>query len=250
MKKIKDNFSKQAQLYKTFRPNYPDELINYILDLVPEKKVAWDCGTGNGQVAMALAKDFKQVIATDISENQINQAEKKSNIMYKICRAEKSGLPDKYVDLITVAQAIHWFDFDVFYKEVKRVLKSSGIITVWGYGLCEIDHEIDGLINHFYNEIIGTYWDEERKLLDNRYETISFPFTKISSYGKEFIMEKNWTLKEFEGYLNTWSAVQKFIKNNQYNPIDELIEKISQFWSFKDKKKVVWPLFVKMGKLS
>src|SRR4030095_11116914 len=140
---MKDNFATQSDQYVKFRPTYPDELYQFLLPLVKTKDAAWDCGTGNGQVAQELSKHFKKVYATDISEKQIKNAIQRENIFYKVESAERTSFPDKSFDLITVAQAIHWFDFGAFYKEVERTIKPNGVLAVIGYGLLSIDEDTD-----------------------------------------------------------------------------------------------------------
>ena len=160
---MKDNFSSRSAAYAKFRPVYPQQLYNFLLPLVRIKNIAWDCGTGNGQVAQELAKHFEHVYATDLSEKQIANAIAASNIHYNVGAAEKTEFPDQSFDLITVAQAIHWFDFEKFYAEVKRVIKPEGIIAVTGYGLLAIDDAIDKVVQYFYTNVTGAYWDEEKK---------------------------------------------------------------------------------------
>ena len=163
---MKDNLSEQSEQNLQFSPTYPKELYEFLLSLVEKKDAAWDCGTGNGQVAIELAKHFKQVYATDISEKQIKNAIQCDNILYKVEAAEETSFPGKSFDLITVAQAIHWVDFDAFYKEVKRTLKPGGILAVIGYALLHIDEDTDKVITKFYKKIIGSFLDPERRYID------------------------------------------------------------------------------------
>jgi ubiquinone/menaquinone biosynthesis C-methylase UbiE len=246
MKPVQDNFSAQAGLYQKYRPVYPGELYAEILKEVKEKKKVWDCGTGNGQVAYQLASYFEQVYATDISEKQLAHGIPHPNIRYQISRAEQTHFHDKQFDLITVAQAIHWFDFELFYKEVNRTDKPGGILAIWGYGLLKIDHTTDTLIDHFYRDIVGPYWDKERRYIDEGYQTIPFSFREIP-VKKSFPMEYYWSLEELLGYLNTWSSVQQFISDQHHNPVELLRKELSGNWLMQDKKKITFPLFVRMG---
>jgi len=244
---LKDNFSKQAVNYAKYRPNYPDSLYQEILKTVDRFDKAWDVGTGNGQVAQTLSLYFKEVFATDISEKQIQQAVKKVNIQYTIAPAEHTLFPNDHFNLITVAQAIHWFKFDDFYSEVKRVAKPDATIAVWGYGLLNISKEIDAYIEAFYSKTIGPYWDSERKLIDDAYTTIPFPFEIIPT--PSFEMEYQWNLSDLEGYLNTWSSVQHYISQNGTNPVPVLINKLAALWREEELKKVTFPIFLKLGKI-
>jgi len=242
----KDLFSGHSKKYAAFRPTYPASLYDFIVKQVKETGLAWDCGCGNGQVSGDLAEKFDKVYGTDISANQIGNAVKRDNIEYLVCPAEKTPFKDQQFDLVTVGQAIHWFDIPAFCKEVRRVSKPDGVIAVWGYGLLGVDQGIDILINHFYTSVIGPYWDKERKLIDERYRTIDFPFTRIDVPHFEFSFD--WTLDELRGYISTWSAVQKYIKQNDVDPVKNLVAELRPLWG-DDRKKVSFPLFVRMGKM-
>ncbi|AFD09442.1 class I SAM-dependent methyltransferase [Solitalea canadensis] len=243
---MKDNFSKQSDLYAQFRPTYPPELYDFLLPLVPDVNTAWDCGTGNGQVAAELAGYFEKVYATDISISQLNNAVQKTNIFYSIAPAEHTSFTAQSFDLITVAQAIHWFDFNEFYKEVRRTLKPNGIIAVIGYGLLEINPKLDELINYFYTDIVGKYWDKERKYIDDNYQTIPFPFNEIPA--PKLSVSYKWNVDQLIGYLNTWSAVQHYKDKNNENPvgliIDELINRCGS-----DIFEVKFPTLLRVGKV-
>jgi ubiquinone/menaquinone biosynthesis C-methylase UbiE len=242
----KDLFSDYSKGYAAFRPGYPQALYDFILKQVKQPATAWDCACGNGQVAKDLAERFEKVYATDHSENQIANAIQKENIVYSVCAAEKTSFSEAQFDLVTVGQAIHWFDIPAFFDEVRRVVKKGGIVAVWGYSLLTVNEKIDPIINHFYTSVIGPYWDKERKLVDERYRTIDFPFTRIDVPPFDFSFQ--WTLEELHGYLTTWSSVQKFIKQNHSNPVDTLIAQIRPLWDG-ESKKVSFPLFVRMGKV-
>jgi len=243
---MKDNFSVQAKAYSQYRPYYPAEMIDYILSFITSKDVALDVATGNGQVAAALAADFKKVYATDISEQQLENATMAPNIYYSISSAEDTGFDNHQFDLVTVAQAIHWFNFDNFYTEVRRILKPDGLFAVLGYGLFSTNSHSDIILSHFYNTIVGPYWDAERKYLDENYTTIPFPFKEIEV--KRFINEFVWTFDQLIGYLTTWSAVQHYINKNNSNPIDIVYDDLKESWEQSDKK-VTFPLLLRLGKL-
>jgi SAM-dependent methyltransferase len=194
-------------------------LIDVFCDRIAERKLVWDCATGNGQVASMLSKKFAKVVATDISGEQLKRASQNENIQYKTERAENSSLPDASVDLIVVAQAIHWFDFDAFYAEAKRGLKKDGIIAVIGYPLLTTENpKLDETIRYFYRDVVGSYWDDERKFLDERYETIPFPFGEFQL--PEFEMRYRWTYEQLTGYLASWSAVARYQEKNGIHPLE------------------------------
>lgn len=244
---MKDNFSTKSDNYAKYRPQYPKAFFEYLNSMIDNKESVWDCGTGSGQIANVLSDSFKNVYATDISQSQINQAIKKINIEYTVQSAEENSFENEQFDLIVVAQAIHWFDFFKFYKEVNRTLKKNGFICVVGYGRIEISKEIDPIINNFYVNVIGSYWDIERQYIDEEYKTIPFPFREIQT--PPFFMDYYWTLEHLIGYLSTWSAVKHFISKNQYNPVDELVKELEPYWSQTNDIRVSFPLFVRLGQL-
>lgn len=245
----KDNFSTQAHLYAKFRPKYPKELYDFVLNLVESRQIAWDCATGNGQVASELANEFEQVFATDISQKQLDNAHQNAKISYTISQAEHTNFPDNIFDLVTVGQALHWFDFQQFYQEIRRVCKPNAILAVWGYGTLTIDNqEINDKMQYFYQEQIGNYWDAERHYIDEEYHSIPFEFPLIKT--STFSMNYEWTIDELEGYLNTWSSVQKYIKMHNQNPVSQFISEIKLLQENGNKLKVCFPLFLKIGRVN
>ena len=243
----KDLFSKQSGIYARYRPGYPSEIIDYILQFVSDRHTAWDCATGNGQAAFLLAPHFEVVHATDISENQLANAIQHSGIQYSISAAEKTSFEENSFDLVTVAQAYHWFDFLAFEKEVKRVLKPNGILAVWGYSLVVSDNkDLNKKLIAFYKETIGPYWDSERRYIDDHYRTIPFPYDELPP--AEFTIEQQWSLDDLSGYLNTWSSVQHFIKLNNYNPVDQLRSDLEKIWPPGQIIAFRFPLFLRLGR--
>ncbi|WP_283639497.1 class I SAM-dependent methyltransferase [Mesonia mobilis] len=242
---MKDNFSRDSHLYAKYRPTYPSALFTYIFSLLETKDQAWDCATGNGQVATQLAKEFQIVEATDISASQVEQAPKLAHIHYSIQPAEQTKFEKDQFDLITVAQAIHWFDFEKFYAEVNQTLKPNGILAVIGYGLLSISLEIDHIIHHFYNNIIGDYWDEERKYIEENYETIPFSFEEIKT--PKFEITYEWTAEDLLNYLNTWSAVKHYEKEKNESPLLLIQQQLKETWGVK-RRKVAFPVLLRVGK--
>jgi SAM-dependent methyltransferase len=242
----KDLFSGHAQVYAAFRPTYPDELYAFILSHLQNKKTAWDCATGNGQVAGHLAPHFEKVFATDISQQQLNEAKKVTNIFYSVSPAEKTDFTKNQFDLITVGQALHWFKIQEFYREVNRTLKPGGLLAIWGYALLNIEPEIDRLFVEFYSNTVGPYWDEARRLVENQYRDIPFPFELMQS--PEFYIRVSWSLHHFAGYLTSWSATQKYIHAKGTNPVDALMPEIKKLWKEHEEKHVTFPVFLKLGR--
>lgn len=246
---MKDNFSGHASSYAQFRPVYPKALYDHLLTLVNEGAYAWDCGCGNGQVAGVIADYFNRVVATDISLNQIELAVLKSNVDYRVMPAEKTDIKSGSINLVTVGQALHWFNFEEFYQEVKRVCKPDAILAVWCYNLLEINEDIDIIIGHFYANILGdSYWDPERKYIEEHYETIPFPFQDLES--PEFKIEVSWNLDQLLGYLNSWSAVQHYIKKNGTNPLEQVMDDLKKAWGNAESHKVIFPIYIRIGKVN
>jgi len=246
---FKDHFSTQAKDYSKYRPRYPQALFQYLASLVPEHDLAWDCATGNGQAALGLAPFFEKVIATDASEKQIAQATPAENVIYQVAPAEKTEIAAGSVDLITVAQALHWFEFEKFYAEARRVAKPGGLLAVWCYAFFECDLRVDPVVYDYYSNIVGPYWPPDRKLVEEEYETIPFPFKEIST--PDFFMEDAWSLNDLVGYLGTWSATQKYIEKNKKNPLIDFEPALAKVWGLADeKKRIRWKLYLKVGRLS
>lgn len=246
--KMKDNFSTQSDDYAKFRPVYSQKLIDYLISLSENQETCWDCGTGNGQLAVTLAEKFKEVHATDISQNQLDNAIKRSNIKYDKQPAEQTNFPDKHFDLITVAQAAHWFDHSRFNQEVKRTLRLNGVIALFGYGLVQVKGQAGQIIKDFYWNVTKPYWDSERDHIEARYETIPFPYQEIE-VNQNFDIVTEMTLDELTGYISTWSAVQHYIKANGHSPINQLKNDLAKSWK-NEKLKIVFPVFLRVGRVS
>ena len=247
MKEVKDIFSTQAATYASYRPVYPSELFEFILEQVDTPGIAWDCGTGNGQVANVLSSYIQKVHATDISAKQIEHAVSKNTIVYEVQRAEHTSFSDNYFDLITIGTALHWFDFETFYKEVKRVAKNDAIIAAWAYAPFRSTPAIDAVLDNFYFNIIHDYWDAERKYVDEEYKTIPFPFEEIQA--PEIHISANWTNEQFIGFLNSWSAVQHYIKKNGINPVSLIEHDVRAAWKDGELITIHFPLFIRMGRI-
>ncbi len=245
---FKDHFSKQADDYAKYRPLYPPALFAYLASQVSGHALAWDCGTGSGQAAIGLADFFDRVIATDPSEAQIRNATPHEKILYKVAPAERTDISAGSVDLITVAQALHWIDLDHFYAEARRVLKPAGVLAVWCYGLNEIVPRVDEVVQGYYRDIVGPYWPPERRLIDECYRTIPFPFAEWTP--PAFHMEANWTLGEYLGYLGTWSATQRYRKEKGSDPLVPLRAALEKVWGAPETKYIIrWPIHMRIGRV-
>ncbi|CEG60643.1 class I SAM-dependent methyltransferase [Legionella micdadei] len=249
MKDYIKHFNQQSENYLLFRPNYPAVLYDYLVHLVKDHQSAWDCGTGNGQAAVALAAYFDQVIATDINRAQLELAPKNEKIHYLCCLAESTPILDNSIDLITVAQALHWFNFDLFYDEVRRVGKPAGVIAAWCYSLGKFNSSLDEIIAKLYRDILGdNYWPAERHYIDEEYRTIPFPFKKREL--ASFTIEKEMGFSQLLGYLNTWSAIKEYQFRNQVNPINLIFKELEAAWGKLDKRhRMHWPLHLLVGSI-
>ena len=245
MKQVIDNFSTGAADYASFRPESPEGIYDFLYSHVKCFDTAWDCGTGNGQVAAKLAERFKLVYGTDISKEQLAQAQKKDNIIYLTGRAEQTSLPDNNIDLITIGQAIHWFDFGKFYAEVRRVARPGALIAAWTYTVLKLTPEVNKIIDHLYNDITHPYWDKERQLVDAGYSTIPFPFEEIAAPG--FSIVKHWNMEQLTGYLHTWSGVKHYMEKEHKNPIELILNDLKKAWGNNDRLEVRWPVYVRAG---
>jgi len=243
-----DNFSTQSKEYSFSRPTYPESLFEFLSTVTPQKNLAWDCATGNGQAAIGLSKYFKKVIASDASKNQIRHGFQRENIDYKLFPAENAELDNDSVDIVTVAQALHWFDFDKFYCNVKRVGKKDGIIAVWSYDMHKINPQIDKVTDRLDvdGEILGSYWDKETKYVKEKYKTIVFPFREISA--PAFKTTLYWNLHQLWDYMKTWSSVKKYYSENKRDPLDLVKPEVKTLWgNVLDKKEVTWNINIRAG---
>lgn len=246
---FKDLFSKQSEEYARFRPSYPQALFQYLASLVNDHHLAWDCGCGNGQAAVGLVRYFSQVVATDPSINQLKKTSGHSRILYLASTAEAVPFSGRKISLVTVAQAAHWFKLDHFYSEVKRVcIPQRSILALWCYGLAKISPEVDHVVNYYYHGL-ESYWEPERKFVEEMYTTIPFPFQEVVP--PSISMEMEWDLFDLTGYLNTWSATQAIRKGTGKNPVDEIIPELRRTWMGPPdrKKRVTWPLGLRIGKV-
>jgi SAM-dependent methyltransferase len=245
---FKDYFSKQAPEYTRYRPHYPAPLFEYLAELTIDHRLAWDCATGSGQAALGLANYFQKIIATDASDRQIANATAHDRITYIVAPAEKTEIESDSVDLIVVAQALHWFDLDEFYAEVRRVLREGGVLAVWSYSLLRISSVIDRVLDQFYTSVVGPFWPPERNFVDNKYQSIPFPFEELVA--PQFKMEARWNLDRLVGYLGTWSSVQKFKDEHNTDPIEIVIRDLRRAWGRPaHEREIRWPIHMRVGRM-
>ena len=242
-----DHFSGHASDYAQFRPDYPPALFDFLASVVPARRRAWDCATGNGQAAVPLAGRFEAVVATDASARQVEEAKRHPRVLYAVAGAEAAPLATGSVDLVTVAQALHWFDRPRFWLEADRVLVAGGVVAVWYYDLFQVSPEVDGVVDRFYREIVGPYWPPERALVEAGYHALEFPFEEIEA--PVVPMEKSWTLGDLVGYVRTWSATRRYIAARGDDPLSQIAAGLLGAWGDPGKPRVVrWDLRPRVGR--
>ncbi len=246
---FKNYFSTQAAYYAKYRPTYPPALFEYLHSITAQHNQAWDCATGNGQAALGLAPFFKHVIATDASDAQIANATKHERITYRVATAMDTNIEASSIDLVTVAQALHWFELNNFYEEVRRVSRPEGILAVWSYNLLKISPKLDQLIVGFYEDVVGEYWPPERSIVEDGYRSLHFPFKEL--HAPPFEMGAKWSLHDLLGYLRSWSATQRFIEARGVDPVIDFANELRTAWDTPEEKKlIVWPLRIRIGVVS
>ncbi len=241
---FKDHFSRSAKEYASFRPHYPPELFAWLAARAPGHAMAWDAGTGNGQAAVALAEHFDRVLATDASAQQLTQATPHARVEYRVT-AERCELPPASVDLVAVAQALHWLDRPTFWAEARRVLRPGGVVAAWCYEMHRVFPEIDAVVERFYRETVGPYWTPDRKLVEDRYRGIEFPFDEIVA--PAFAMKADWTVEQELGYMGTWSAVNRMRQETGRDPVEEVRPALESVWPPGRRLRVEWPIAMRVG---
>jgi SAM-dependent methyltransferase len=244
---FRDYFSAQAAAYSDFRPRYPDTLFAHLATLAPARDAAWDCATGNGQAALGLAAHFHRVVATDMSAAQLANAFADPRVVYARMPAECAALARRSMQLVTVAQALHWLDRGRFYAEARRVLVPEGVLALWCYDLVRIAPPVDALVDRFYTEIVGPYWAPERRIVEDHYRSVEFPFDELTM--PSFVIEERWTRPRLAGYLRTWSATRELVRREGRDPVAEIEPALAERWPDEREAKVArWPLHFRVGR--
>jgi len=242
-----DHFSATAARYARLRPNYPPRLFSYLAGIAPSRRRAWDAGAGNGQASRALARHFREVVATDASAEQIARARPHPRVTYRVAPAEKSGLSAESADLVTAAQAAHWFDLPRFWREVRRVLVPGGAVAIWCYELFRVGPRVDAVVARFYRDVVGPYWPPERKLVETGYRTVEFPFEELAP--PRFEMRRRWSLPRVLGFLSTWSAVQRFRQSTGEDPVAAIRPELAKAWGPSGGARTLrWELALRVGR--
>ncbi|MBN8482451.1 MAG: methyltransferase domain-containing protein [Xanthomonadales bacterium] len=247
MSGFKDHFSGHAAVYRDARPSYPAALFDWLAERAPSRRLAWDAGCGNGQASVALAARFGRVIATDPSAAQVAHAEARPNIDYRIEAAERASLDAASVDLVTVAQALHWFDVGAFHAEVQRVLRPGGLVAAWSYADCTVMPEVDRHVKHLYRDLVGPYWPAERRLVETGYRTVPFPFEPVAA--PVFAMRVDWDVQALLAYLRSWSASQRHLAATGCDAVAQVEAAIREAWGEPGVRTVCWELHLRCGRV-
>ena len=241
-------FAQGGSDYARYRPEYPAALGTYLANLATDRAKALDVGCGTGQLTGLLAEHFASVVGTDPSASQLASAEPHPAVRYVLSPAER--LPDDFADfnLITVAQAAHWFDLDTFYREARRVSAPGGILALISYGVMRLDDELQQRFQTFYYDEIGPYWPAERQLVDDGYRTLMFPFTEIPTPAMSINLA--WPLEGLLGYISTWSAVKKAQDAGKSMLLEAFSQDIRRLWGNPETlRQIVWPINMRVGAL-
>jgi SAM-dependent methyltransferase len=245
MPAFKDHFSRQAAVYSRYRPAYPSELIAYVAALAPSRGLAVDCATGSGQAAVELAAHFPQVIAVDGSVRQLAKAQSARGVHYVAGLAERLPLRHGCAVLVAAAQAVHWFDFERFYAECRRVLVPEGLVAVWGYGMFRAGPALDAVVDHFYRDVVGRWWPPERRFVEDAYRTLPFPLREETA--PEFTLATEWDLDQALGYFASWSAVQRCRDATGVDPLPGLRRALEAHWT--GLRRLEWQLHLRVGRV-
>jgi SAM-dependent methyltransferase len=244
---FKDHFSRQSDAYSRYRPGYPAELIDFFAGLADRAGAVVDCATGNGQAAVDLAAHFDRVVAVDASRRQLALARPHPKVHYVAATAERLPLRNRSVVMVAAAQAAHWFDFERFHAECRRVLVPGGVVALWSYEKFRIDPGLDAAVDRFYSDVIGPYWPPERRYVEQGYRTLPFPFAEIPA--PTFALRTDWDLDRMMGYLATWSAVQRYKDAGNGDPLPRLRDDLEQFWSGSGERRIHWPIHLRVGRV-
>jgi len=244
-----DHFSTVSAAYSAFRPRYPRELFEFLAGVAPRHRFAWDCGAGTGQATVDLAEYFDRVIGTDVSAEQIARAPKHEKITWLVSPAEATPLASGSIDLIAVAQALHWFDHMRFNAEARRVGAPDAVIAAWTYGAPRMDGDVGEVLRRAMFDTLGPYWPRERRHVYDEYRSIPFPFERIAT--PVLSLEEDWRAAQVSGYMRTWSATTQYRAAHNEDPIVAIERELAAAWGDPATlQRITWPLIIVAGRVS
>ena len=239
-------FAEGGADYARSRPNYPAELVTALAAACAAQERALDVGCGNGQLSVALADAFAEVIGTDPSESQIASAKRHPRVRYRIEAAESIGEPDQSLDLVVAAQAAHWFDLDRFYSEARRVLKPGGVLALVSYGVPELEGDVGEAFQTFYWGPFHQYWPNERRHVEDGYRSLEFPCAEFTL--PPLAIERHWTLAELVAYIETWSAARAARKSDGVTMLEDGLADLATAWGDSAQVRLIrWPISLRLG---
>lgn len=242
-----DDFSRDSASYAQFRPRYPAVLFEWLTGLPSARRLVWDVATGSGQAATMLAPHFGRVIASDASIAQLRARSTVPGVYYLAEQGEGSALASRSADMVTVAQAYHWFDHPRFHAEVDRVLVPGGAFAVWCYGVLHVEPEIEAAMARFYDGAVGAYWPKGRVHVERGYRDFTIPIAEVAAPPMSITTE--FTLPQLVGYVRTWSAVGRYMKVTGHDPVPEFGQELAALWGDPDRpRRVEWPISVRAGR--
>ncbi|KAM0749433.1 S-adenosyl-L-methionine-dependent methyltransferase [Meredithblackwellia eburnea MCA 4105] len=215
----------------------------------PPDRTLLDLGCGPGLSTFSFLPHFARLIGLDPSPNMVNAANsilqekinagevhKHEQVQFLVGVGEDLkavGVEDDTVDLVVAGQAAHWFDTTKVYAELARVLKPGGSMVFWGYGEFYLPNhpKSSALIPPYSAGTLGPYWQQPgRSIVESLLvplalppsptftsQTRSFFLSDSPSYvppspetTHPLLLTQNWSLKEIEGYLKTFSAAHTY----------------------------------------
>jgi SAM-dependent methyltransferase len=216
-----------------------------VAEVAPGRERAWDCATGSGQAALGLARHFGHVEATDASAQQVANAAPATNVTYSVQPAEATSFAPASFDAVCVAQAVHWFDIERFYAEVRRVLKPRGVLLLTAYGWSGVTPEVDRVVRREVLVPIENDWPPQNQLIIDGYRDLPFPFERIDFPAMEIRVV--WTLDQYADYIGTWSATRRLLEREP-GFLDAVRAALARAWPGKEARVVTMPLVVLCGR--
>jgi len=242
------DYTDLAGAYAQTRPGYPPELFAFLASLVEPRRVAWDCATGSGQAAVDLAEHFERVIATDVGAAQIAHARPHPRVEYRVASAEESGIASGSIDLVTVATAIHWFDLERFFAEVRRVVRPGGVVAAWSYHIGHVEPPLDEVFGDFYRDVVAPYFAPGARLVDDRYEGLELPGEPIAC--DRFHVSASWDLAHTLAFVDSWSATEEYVRQRGESPVPRLARALEPIWGDPTQPRVLrWPLYLRVSRV-